>query len=454
MTYTLKDRELRKWILRLMLPLTLQQMLLYAVNIINSLMFGRFGEIEIAASSQATNIVAIFNTFCYAFIGTGRILVAQYWGKQDTRSIRTILGISFRFTFLVTTLFASVFLMIPKIIMRIFSSDPSVIALGAVYLRIIAVGLFFHSISNLIYQSEAALEKPRYTLIGSSVSYPVNILVNYILIFGKLGFKPMGLAGAAIGYLCGRFIDLVFTLSIFLRDSRIGFKISDVFERNKLLLKDYFKVMKPIFAHEVTWSIANSMGSIITGQLSTMAVTAYNICYMYDYLIESFIMGMNGSCSAIIGKILGSNNIDGAKRAARTMIVYTGILGLFSSAVVLLTGGTFIGFYNISAETAALAKTMMIVFAVNIFCQAFEVVGLVGILRAGGSGHVGFWTDIVVMWCIAIPLGWLAAFVWKLPALLVVILNRVDMPLKALVGVIVVLRMKWLKNLTRDTQTD
>ena len=453
-SYTLRDAEFRRWMWRLMLPLALQEVLLYGVNITNSLMFGRFGEVEIAASTQATNAVSIFVTVGFAFSGTGRILISQYWGKKDPEAIRSILGISLRYTLIETTMFATLFLTIPKVIMRIFSSDPAVVALGAEYLRIVAVGLYFYSLSNLVYQTESAMEKPKYSLMGSLMSYPANLLINYVLIFGKLGFKPMGLAGAAIGYLCGRFIDFVFTMTVFVRDKRIGFRFKDLLHRNRLLSKDYFKVLKPIFAHEVTWAIANSMGSIITGQLSTAAVTAYNICYMYDWLLVSFIHGMNGSASAIIGKILGANEIENAKKASRTLMAYAGIFGGILAVLLLLTGDIFIGFYNISGETAALAHTLMYVFAVNLFCQAFEIVGLVGILRAGGSGHIGFWTDIAVMWGLAIPLGWLSAFVWKLAPLFVVILNRVDMPIKAAVGLITILRMKWLKNLTRDKTTE
>ncbi|MBR2671059.1 MAG: polysaccharide biosynthesis C-terminal domain-containing protein [Oscillospiraceae bacterium] len=449
--YSLRNPEFRKWIWRLMLPLTVQQLLLYGVNIINSLMFGRFGEIEIAASTQAINIVAIFNTFIMSVSGAGRILSAQYWGKNDTKSIRSIFGIALRTGFLVTVCFSTLFLTAPRLLMRIFSSDPAVIDMGIIYLRIVAVGLFFHAISTIIYQVESSLERPTLYLYGSLISYPINLLVNFILIFGKLGLPKMGVAGAAIGYLCGRFTDLVYTITALGKDRRIGVTIKDIFSRDKQMLKHYIAVIKPVFAHDVTWSFANSMGSIITGQLSTAAVTAYNICYNFDYLIESLISGAGKSTSTIVGKILGSDDIEGAKQASRSTMLLALILGIFSALMLILTGRYFILLYNISVETAALAKAMMYVFAANIFCQAFEIMALVGVLRAGGSGHIGFWTDIVVMWGIAIPLGWLAAFKWHLPAIAVVAINRIDMPLKAMVGLIAVLRMRWLKNLTKDS---
>ena len=225
----------------------------------------------------------------------------------------------------------------------------------------------------------------------------------------------------------------------------------DITTRDKQMLGHFFTVIKPVFAHDVTWSFANSMGSIITGQLSTAAVTAYNICYNFDYLIESLISGTGKATSTIVGKILGSDDIEGAKQASRSTMLLALILGIFSAGMVALTGRYFVLLYNISAETAELAKMMMYIFAANIFCQAFEIMALVGVLRAGGSGHIGFWTDIVVMWGIAIPLGWLAAFKWHLPAIAVVAINRIDMPLKALVGLIAVLKMKWLRNLTKDS---
>lgn len=452
----MKDKFLREkgflgYTSSLAIPLMLQSLLYVGVNAINNIMFGRFGEVVMSGFSQAAQVFHVFTILTYGFAGTCKVLVAQYWGKQDRDTIRSIVAYSMKMATLFGLVFSLMFLFVPQVPMRIFSADPEVITYGCQYLRTISITTILYALSNIMYNSFSGVERTSVYLWGNITCYSINLVVNYVLIFGAFGLPQMGIVGAGIGALVGRIAEFILLATLFFRSPEFQFKMSHFKLTVKgMLRRDYYGVFKPIMAHEVIYSIGISMGQIIMGQISTIAVSAYNICYVLSSIMNAANSGLAGACQTICGKIMGSGELDRAKKAARTMLVYSVVLGGILAALMLLTGNLFISLYNVSAETVGYAKALMPVMAMFVFFSGLEYVALVNIPRAGGDAATGFWTDVVTMWMIAIPLAWLAAMKWGLSPVMVILLLKIDMPLKASVGVIAVLRMKWVKNLTRE----
>ncbi|MEG1017000.1 MAG: MATE family efflux transporter, partial [Oscillospiraceae bacterium] len=319
---------------------------------------------------------------------------------------------------------------------------------GRQYLSIASYSYILYGVTNVLYGVFKGTEKVKYVFWGNAVCYTLNIALNYVFIFGKFGVPALGVRGAALGTLIARCVEFIFVICMF--SKKIDFKLRDIFRKNTLLLLDFLRVMRPIMGHELIWGIGTSMSQVVMGQISPMATTAYNITYMLYQLFASIFSGLGGAAQTIIGKTIGSGDTERVKKSARTLLIYATILGVFSMCSVLLLKTPFISLYNVSAETAQYAEKIMPIMAVALFFMAWEVVGLVNILRGGGDGKTGFFTDVVVMWMIAIPLGLLAAFRWNLSPVLIILFIKIDMPLKATVGLVRVLKMKWIKNLTRE----
>ncbi len=401
--------------------------------------------------SQAAQVFFIFTVLTYGFAATCKIMVSQFWGRNNKENIRTIMGYTLRMAACFSAVFTLLFLLVPTVPMKLFSSDPAVVELGCKYLRVVSLTAILYGMSNCLYNGFGGVERTDMYLYGNVLCYGLNLAFNYVLIFGKLGFPRLGIIGAGIGSLVGRIAEFLYLFITFLRSPEFEFRLSDLTRTIRGTLKrDYYHAFKGMMGHEIIYSVGISMGQIIMGHISTIAVAAYNICYVLFSLVATLSTAFSTACQTAIGKIMGSGELDRARRASRTMLLLTLWVGVISAILMVVFGDLFISLYNVSADTVAYAKGIMPIMAVTAFFTAFEYTALVNIPRAGGDGFTGFIADCITMWCIAIPLAWFAAFKWGLSPVYVIALIKCDMPLKSAIGVIAVLRGKWIKDLTHN----
>lgn len=451
MTGFVKDKSFYRSILAIAIPMTMQSILAIGVNALDSVMLGSFGEVEMSAVAQAGQIFFLYSLLMIGFIIGGSILISQYWGKGDMKSIRTVLSITLRFSMALTAVLCTAFIAFPEFFISIYSKDPRVIAQGAEYLRIAAFSYPLYAVSYTFLLAFRGTEQAKVVLYINGISYSVNMLLNYIFIFGKFGAPALGVKGAAVGTVIARAAELLFVLSYLkFKEKHIHFRISDLKLYNPLLLKDYVKSMMPVMGHEIVWGVGMTSAAFIMGRLSTDAVAAYNIAYTLFHLISSVCIGLSNASLVLTGKVVGSGKRDLVKQNTYTFLLLALGIGTFSAVLTMALKDVVLSLYNVAPQTKELAGLMIVVMAVVGFLYAFETVTLVGILRGGGDAKTGLYTDLVVMWVIAVPLALLGAFVLGWPAFLVIVTLKIDMPLKAAVGVIRTLRMKWVKNVTRD----
>jgi putative MATE family efflux protein len=451
----IKDKKFYSLFWMLALPLTLQQLLLISVDALNTLMLGQFSEIEMTAVSQASQVFFVFSVICYGFASACCIIVSQYYGKKDTESIKTIIALTVRLNALFGLVVSTAVFIFPTAFMSIYSRDPRVIALGALYLRVVALMYMPFAVSTSLFYACRGVEETKIVIISNSITYSINIILNYIFIFGFMGAPKLGVLGAAIGTVISRYIEFAIMCVYMLRIERhVKFRLSDLMRRNAVLRKDYLVTLRPVLGHEVIWSFGMTMPQAFMGQLGTAASAAFNTVYVFFELLTAVLNGMGGAATVAIGKAVGEDRMDVVKKESYTILLMATLMGA-AGAICLLAGfGGFLSFFRgLSGRTVQYALGMAPVMAMVTFFSGWEVVGLVGILRGGGDARTGFRTDCVAMWLIAIPLGALATFYFKLSPIVVIALLKVDMPIKATVGLIRVLRMHWVTNITRDFNT-
>ena len=440
------DRDFLRWVVRLGLPSMIQTLLACGVNALNNILTGaHFGELEVSAVAQATTVFSIYEVLTYGFGGACGILVAQYWGKRDRKSIRDILSLTLRFELMLGTLAAAVMTLFPTTVMSIMSNDPAVIELGSEFLRIAALNYFLYGIINAIYTTHNSIEMVQVVFWGNILTYTVNLALSWVLI------PSYGVRGAAFAAILARSVDFIYVVYMLLRNKSLEFKAKNVLQFNRNLLGDYLHTVYPILGHEIIWSVGTNMSSILMGRLDTFAVSAYSIAHMLYSLHGAIPGGLGRAASAIVGKCIGEGDKERAQKSANTFVLLTAIVGLCMSASMFLLRPVFLSFYDLDPQVLEYANGLCMVMAVVIFFHGFDGVVLVSTLRAGGMGKIGFYTDIIVMWMIGIPLGWFAISKGINP-IWVVALVKVDMPLKSAVGVYFVLFRDWIHNLTRGEE--
>lgn len=448
------DRNLYRNLFSLAFPIVLQQLLRLSVDTVNSVLLGSIDQLQMTAVTQADQVFFIYYTVCNGFAVGCCVLIAQYWGRRELESIRTILATALRSVAVLALAFTAVVMAAPTLVMRIYLKDPEALALSASYLRKVALMYLPCSLSVMIFAGCRGVEKVKVVLVTNLISYSVNIFLDYALLFGRFGLPRLGITGVAVGTVTARLLELVICGTYLFRlEKRLGFRFSDLKRRDRRLGRDLFQVGGPIVAHEMIWSLGTSTGSMITGQLGTGVVAGYNVSMVLYNLCASVGNGYLNACNVVMSKTIGMGRREDVLRQAKNMLWLGAAIGVGLGGITLLARTPFLSLYNLEPDAVAYARQFMVVIACIWPFSLLEMTGMIGILRSGGDGKTGFYSDIVIMWMLCIPLAALAAFRWNAPPVAVVAILKTIIALEAIVGILRVFSMRWVHDLTRHKES-
>ncbi len=443
------DKTFLLTLVTLMVPMILQNLLTLGTQMMDSIMLGQLGQNELSASSLANQPFFIFNLLIFGMASGSSVLNAQFWGKRDIRSIKIIISICLKVAFTVSILLAAVVMLFPRAVMAVYTNDQAVIELGAQYLQVIGWCYIFHGIASTLLTSIRSVGIVRVAVVDSVFALVCNTSLNYILIFGKLGFPALGVRGAAIATVITRIgeVAIVLTYLLFI-DKKLKFRPRDLAAFEMGLLKNYLKNGLPVAFNEVFWSIGVSIQSMILGRLGADAVSASQMSSIVQQFATVFIFGVANAAAIIIGNDIGAGRMEEAKsriRAFRWIAVW---VGLFAAGVILVLSRPVVGFYNVPEETKELALQMLRMLSVIVLFVSQTGIGVVGLLRGGGDPRFGVFVDLCGLWLFAVPAALLAAFVFHAPVLAVYLCSKLDEPVKLVMLTWRMRNDRWIKDVT------
>ena len=431
-------------------PMAIQNLISSAVNSADVIMLGYISQTAIAASSLAGNVAFILFMISTGLSSGLVMLGAQYWGKKDTEAIKTLLGIGLRICCSVEIIVACIAAFYPRILMLIFTKDEALIAEGCRYLRAASFSYVCLSFSQMFQAGFKSIERVKIVTITSTTSLFLNIGLNAVFIFGLLGVPKMGITGVGIATSIARFIEMVICFIYAGHQTDIKFSVSCVFRRNKLLTRDFFKYSLPAVGNELVWGSAFAMYSVIMGHLGEDIVAANSVVNTVRQLGSVLCFGMAYGGAIVVGKYMGAGDMAVAERNASRLArvtIFSGVLG----AVLLICLYPVLPYIADLNETAAHYRNILLfINAYSLIGASINTVLICGIFRAGGDSKFGFVADIINMWCVSVPLGLLAAFVFKLPPLWVYFILFLDEFEKMPFVIHHYFKKGWLRNITRD----
>ncbi|MCI6022915.1 MAG: MATE family efflux transporter [Oscillospiraceae bacterium] len=446
-----KDRDFYKTLVTLMLPMVAQNLITLAAQMMDSLMLGKIGQTELSASSLANQPFFIFNLLIFGMASGSSVLNAQFWGKRDTRSIKIVISICLKVALTVSILLGAAVMIFPETVMRIYTNDPEIIAAGIEYLRIIGWCYIFFGLSNTLLTTIRSVGIVRIAVIDSIFSLVCNISLNYIPIFGHLGFPAMGIRGAALATVITRIGDAAIVLFyVLVLDKKLRFRPRDFLDFDMRLLKNYLKNGLPVAFNEVFWSVGVSIQSMVLGRLGSSVVSASQIASIVQQFSTVLIFGVANAAAIIIGNDIGAGQMDRAKDRVFKFRIIAIFLGLFAAGLILLLSGPVVSFYNVPDETKTLAIEMLRILSVIVIFIAQTGIGVVGLLRGGGDPRFALFVDLFGLWVIATPAALLSAFVFKAPVLVVYACTRLDEPVKLLMILWRMRNSHWMKDVTGE----
>lgn len=276
-SYIRSNKEIYKNIWIVAFPIILQNVIDAAVNSVDVLMLNSVGQSAISAASLANSMVSIFFMFLYG-IGTGiAMLAAQYYGKGDFKTIEIVEGIGLKFAVIVAVIGMVLCLTIPGVLMNIYTSDKELIALGESYLRFISPGLLFWAISAVYTSILRCIGKVSTSTVLEAVALISNVILNAIFIFGLFGVPRLGVVGVAIATSLSRLIQLIGCIIVSMNHPGVSLTFRTMFEKHRLLEKDFFSMALPAIGNDMVWGLAFSAYSGILGHMESDAVAAYSI---------------------------------------------------------------------------------------------------------------------------------------------------------------------------------
>ena len=446
-----KDRQFLKTLVTLMLPMVAQNLITLAAQMMDSLMLGRLGQIELSASSLANQPFFIFNLLIFGMASGSSVLNAQFWGKRDIRSIKIVISICLKVALTVSILLGAAVMFFPETVMRIYTDDPQIIAAGSEYLRIIGWCYFFFGLSNTLLTTIRSVGIVRIAVIDSVFSLVCNSCLNYLLILGNFGFPKLGIQGAAIATVIARMGEAVIVLVyILVIDRKLQFKLRDFWEFDVGLLKNYLKNGLPVAFNEVFWSVGVSIQSMIMGRLGASVVSASQIASIVQQFSSVLIFGVANAAAIIIGNDIGAGKMERARERVTWFRIIGVLLGILASGIILGLSGPVVSFYNVPDETKQLAIEMLRVLAVIVLLVAQTGIGVVGLLRGGGDPRFALFVDLAGLWLVATPAGLLSAFVFKAPVLVVYACTKLDEPVKLLMLAWRMRNHRWMRDVTGE----
>ena len=446
----INTKDFYKTVFALVIPIALQNLINVGVTSADVIMLGRVNEIVLSAASLGGQVQFVMTLFFFGLTSGAAVLTAQYWGKKDTLSIEKVLGISLKFSLIVSLIFTLVTFLFPSEIMRLFSSEEAVIAEGTKYLRIVCFSYIFSSITLIYLNIMRTLEKVIISTVVFSISLLINVIFNYIFIFGAFSIPSLGIAGAALSTLIARIIETIITLIYAHKYNKVvKIKLKYIIKSDSLLLKDFIRFSIPVTLNELLWGLGTSVNAAILGQLGSQVAAASSIVQVTRQLATVVAFGISAAAAIIIGKSIGENNINKAKFYSKKCIQLSIILGCIGGLIVLIVRPISMKYLNISDDARSYLSVMMFVMSYFVICQSFNTTMIVGIFRAGGDTRYGLFVDATTMWCFSILLGFIAAFVLKLSIPIVYIILLSDEVFKIPLCIIRYKSCAWLNNVTR-----
>lgn len=438
-------------IIKLVIPIVLQNLLSAAVNSADVVMLNFVSQSAISAVSLAAQYTNVLFMVFYG-LGTGAtMLCAQYYGKGDLRAINVVEGIALRFSVAVSVLFAAAALLIPDKMMMLFTPDKELIAIGADYIRILSVAYLCWGLTEVYLSILRSIGRVGISTALNSVAFIGNIILNAVFIFGLFGAPKLGAVGVALATSISRLIELALCIVVSVRSKDVKLKLSYMFLKNSALFSDFMKMSMPALLNDVIWGLGFSMYSVIIGQfLGTDMVAANSLVTVVRNLGTTMCFGVGSGGTILLGQIIGDNKLDEAELAAKKVMRMTVVTGIIGGVIVLATIPILSVFANLNETGMHYLRIMLLINSYYVLGCAVNTTLIAGVFRAGGNSKFGFWCDLLVIWVYAVPLGFFAAAVLKLPALWVYFLLCTDEFVKWPFVLRQYHSKKWLKNITRD----
>lgn len=449
-----RDKNFYRQLVRLAIPIMLQNLVTFAVGFADNVMIGKLGDYAVSGVYMGSQFQTILQMFTFGIDSALLIIAAQYWGIKDKESVKKIGAMALRYAVYVGLVLTVIVLIAPEFWVSLFTEDAEVIREGVVYVKIVALSYVFFCISQMCISTMRSVENAKIGLWVSIIALFTNIFLNWVLIFGKCGLPALGVKGAAIATLIARIIEAAcaFIFAFFI-DQKLQIRVTDLVSRVPAALrKDFIKCAIPVVAGQLVWSANMLVYSWIMGHLSSGAVAASSMTGQFEAFLRVGVFGLSAALGIITSMTVGAGDFDKMKEYAKTSQIIFLFVGLLSSLLIWALKEPFLSFYDVSDEALDISRQFFYVLMVTFVGTSWQATLLGGLVKSGGDTSFVFKNDTIFVFLVVIPLGLLALRFNMAPWVVFAALKS-DQILKCFVAIFKINSFNWMKKLTRPKES-
>lgn len=445
-----QDKGFKRRLFYLLLTITLQNIVAYSVNMLDNIMLGSYGQTALSGAATVNQIFFVVQQLELA-IGDAIVMIgSQYWGKNEVSPIRKLTGIALKTTAICCVIVFVACTFFARPLLSIFTSDAAIMEEGLAYLDIVKWSFLLYMFSYCLMCALRTVEVVKIAFKISVVSLCVNGFINWLLIFGNLGAPEMGVRGAAIGTVTARAVEVVILLVYITKKDKVLRLFSEnIFVKDKALSRDYRKAASVMIITEMCWAVATPIQSAILGSMTSDAIAANSIATTFYNFLKVAIRAAASAGAVLIGVAIGEGDYEEVKAKGRTLSVIYLVMGVILGFLLFILRTPLLSTYSLTPEAYELTMQMIALYSIIMVGMSYQMPVTAGVIRAGGDTRFHMLTGIIGTWCLAIPLAFLAAYVWQLPVVLVVLCAQSDQILKCIPVFIKFRKYNWIKKLTR-----
>ncbi|WP_010254187.1 MATE family efflux transporter [Treponema primitia] len=444
-----KDKQFYKSLFTIAIPIMLQNLVNSFVNMVDTVMIGRLGSVEIAAVGLGNQFFFLFSMILFGICSGGAIFTAQFWGKQDIQGIRKNTGLCLILNSSVALVFTILILAAPEKIISIYTRDPAVVEAGTSYLKNLAPSFIPFGISFVFIITLRSVEKVRLAMVTTIIALSINITLNYLFIFGIGPFPAMGVVGAARATVIARISEMIILVTLtYLKGYAPAGNLRELMILSSSFTARFFQITLPVIINETLWSLGVTLQNIIVARTNTDAIAAFNITSTLSQLTWVVFIGLGNGVGVLIGKKIGEGEEKTARDYASRITVFNTLLGAGAAIILFFLSKLIPLVFNVNPRVLAYTASMFIVLSCSYPFRSFNMSMVVGICRAGGDTVFCVIYDLIFMWLVALPAAAAASFIFHAPVWIIYFCISSEEFLKTILGFWRLKTGRWLHNVT------
>ncbi len=447
------ERDFLKNMMRLALPVAVQNLLMAAFQLIDAAMVSHLGNAAMAGVGMAGRWTFIMMISLFGVNSGAAILYSQYKGVNDEAGIRRVYGFALANTMALVVLFGAAMALFPHALVKVFAgnNNPEAVRLGAEFMQIIAfncIVMGFNYATTIMLRST---EEVRIPLITSVLAVAINTGLNYLLIYGNLGFPMLGVRGAAVSTLISSFVQMSVLIAVLRKKKHPALtRFRELFAYTKPMVQKFYQVAMPVIINEVLWSLGTSAYMFVFGRVGgETGVPAYTLYSSIDQLLFAFVIGMGSACGIIVGKAVGAGDNERAWQSAKWFLLLGTLFAVFMGILEIALRVPIISLIHpADPATGELATKLLLLGSVNLPLRMLSMLLIVAIFRSGGRPTLGAVIDVGAVWLVSVPVVAVAGFLLHLPFLWLFAMTFTEEIAKVTIGLVFFFRKNWMKCLT------